>query len=768
VNRILKVFADSKAQRALRKEVDLLEEYDAFALVETSAARAKRLAREYPVEDITDQYEIPLSRGTIDTTEPRIDEAGDTLAHPDYRTKKGLPGRHHYLVQFIGPIKDTWLRGIKRAGGEPRELHSNFAYVVRAEESALGKIASLPYVRWVGHLPYRARLAAPVLETVEEGKPAPTLPRTELMPDTFTVEFFGADDAAAARRAIRKLGFDIVHSEPKAGLLIVETSDSGKALGKTLEGLSAVHGVRNVTRRPVNRTSNEVAAGIVGTAVSMGRPGLGLSGNGETVAICDTGLDTGNPAAIHPDFDGRVSSIRSYPMTADFARFVNNPGGDDGPADLDSGHGTHVAGSVLGSGAASANTPGLTGPIRGFAYKAELVFQAVQQALDWKSQADLTRYGRYLLAGIPADLQDIFSDAYGDGARIHSNSWGGGDPGVYDEQCQALDQWVWDHKDFCVLVAAGNDGTDRDGDGRINPMSVSSPATAKNCITVGACENRRRNFDSETYGEWWPDDFPAAPFEADPMANDPQQVVPFSSRGPTRDGRFSPDVIAPGTFILSTRSRMIAQNNTAWAPFPPNRLYFHMGGTSMATPLVAGATAVVREYLRTKKGFAKPTAALLKATLIAGAVRLPGYGERGAVVDNEQGFGRLDLDAVLAPAQPLSSRFFEVAPGLRTGQASTRTIRVRSSTRPLRIALAYSDFPGASLVNDLNLIATGPDGRRVTGNQRSGGAVTLDSRNNAEVVQVARPAVGTWRIQVVGSNVPRGPQDFALVAVGAF
>lgn len=424
--------------------------------------------------------------------------------------------------------------------------------------------------------------------------------------------------------------------------------------------------------------------------------------------------------------------------------------------------------SVLGSGASSTNAAGLAGPIRGFAHEAELVFQAIQQTLEWKNQANLQRYGRYLLAGIPADLKDLFSDAYEDGARIHSNSWGGGDPGGYDEQCRALDEWVWEHKDFCVLVAAGNDGTDRDGDGKINPMSVSSPGTAKNCITVGASENRRPAFDSETYGDWWPQDFPAAPFRGDPMADDPEQVVAFSSRGPTADGRFRPDLVAPGTFVLSTRSRMIAQNNTAWAPFSPNRLYFHMGGTSMATPLVAGAVAVVRGYLRTKQMIEVPTAALLKAALIAGAARLSGYGERGAVVDNEQGFGRLDLDAVLAPASPASARFIEVAAGLRTGAAHTEQIRVVSNRRPLRVALAYSDFPGPSLVNDLNLIVTSPDGRRFAGNQRRGGSATLDSLNNSELVQVTRPVAGTWRIQVVGSNVPRGPQPFAIVAIGHF
>jgi serine protease AprX len=372
-----------------------------------------------------------------------------------------------------------------------------------------------------------------------------------------------------------------------------------------------------------------------------------------------------------------------------------------------------------------------------------------------------------LLAGIPTDLKTLFSDAYSRGARIHSNSWGGGDPGSYDDQCRALDQFVWEHKTFCVVAAAGNDGTDSDRDGRINPMSVSSPATAKNCITVGACENRRPAFD-DTYGEWWPRDFPVAPFKADRMADDPNQIVAFSSRGPTKDKRYSPQLVAPGTFVLSTRSTMIALNNTAWAAFPASRLYFYMGGTSMATPLVSGALAVLREYLRKKRGIPSPTAALLKAALIAAAKRLPGSGETGAVVDNHQGYGRVDLDAIVVPPAPASARFTEVRPGLRTGQVRSSRLTVKSNASPLRIALAWSDPPGPALVNNLNLIVTAPDGGKLVGNQRRNGPPTLDAANNAELVHVERPAAGSWTVEVVGSNVARGPQDFALVSIGHF
>ncbi len=771
MTRMLKVFASEGEREQLAEQLDILERYDAFVVAQAPPATAKRIARDHLVEDITDQYEIPVGAGTIDTSTPRVDAEGTTRPHAAYRRGASLaPGPHHYLVQFVGPIKDEWLRGVKRAGGEPRQLWGNFVFVVRADEDAIAKIAALPYVRWLGHLPYEERLAESVRKEVEGDDPD-VLPRTRLLPRVYTVEFFGAKDIPPALRSVKKLGVKLLVEEPKGKIIVVETSDKKPERRKQLKGLSAIHGVRKIRQRAVKRPSNNVAAGLMGTAASLGSsgsPGLGLSGKGETIAVCDTGLDTGDPASIHPDFAGRVAWIKSYPMTRDLDALVTNPRGDDGPADLDSGHGTHTSGSVLGSGAGSAGVPGLGSPIRGLAPAAKLVFQAVEQECKWKDPTLFQKYGRYLLVGIPADLKVLFSDAYSRGARIHSNSWGGGDPGSYDDQCRALDQFVWEHKDFCVVAAAGNDGTDSDGDGRINPMSVSSPATAKNCITVGACENGRPDFDAEKYGDWWPGDFPVPPFNANPMANDPNEVVAFSSRGPTKDKRFSPQVVAPGTFVLSTRSTMIAPNDTAWAAFPGSKLYFFMGGTSMATPLVSGAVALLREYLRTKKKISKPSAALLKAALIAGATRLAGYGPAGAVVDNHQGYGRVNLDNVIAPKAPGSSRFEEVQPGLRTGQSSSRKLTVKANGRPLRIVLAWSDAPGPTLVNNLNLIVTSPDGRKLVGNQRRNGPPTLDGTNNVELVHVEKPAAGVWKVDVVGSNVARGPQDFALVAIGNF
>jgi len=93
--------------------------------VDATAEQTKRLSARYPVEDVTGRYTIRSDGGTIDTSRPRVVEAGNVRTHPSYKSAPALPpGPHHYLVQFVGPIKPEWLDEVRKAGGELRRPYA--------------------------------------------------------------------------------------------------------------------------------------------------------------------------------------------------------------------------------------------------------------------------------------------------------------------------------------------------------------------------------------------------------------------------------------------------------------------------------------------------------------------------------------------------------------------------------------------------------------------------------------------------------------------
>jgi subtilisin family serine protease len=526
---------------------------------------------------------------------------------------------------------------------------------------------------------------------------------------------------------------------------------------------------------------NNMASGVVWDGQPVVRPDIPLTGRGEIIGIADTGLDTGDRDYLHGDFAGRVKIIKSYPISGHW-NGIENIGADDGPADRYSGHGTHVAGSALGNGAMAAET-GAPECIQGMAPEAELVFQAIEQTPVWDKKLvqrtsptglPALRPGLY---GRPRKLSKLFRFAYEQGARIHSISWGRR-TGDYAEQdgsgvCESLDKFVWEHKDFLVVVAAGNRGSHSSPSDGIAPDSVDSPGAAKNCLTVGACESYRPQF-PQTYGAFRPKDFPYPPFRDDPMADSIDDIAAFSGRGPVFGDRRKPDLVAPGTYILSARSSQMPQDHFAWGRYPhplAQDYYMYNGGTSMATPLVAGCAALVRQYLREHRGLNNPNAALVKAILIHSAEYIR-YQYRHTTstpwADNEQGWGRINLKSCLFPDNPAREiRFADRIEGLRNGEKDLYSIELSDNAMPFRATLVYTDAPGEFLVNNLNLYLNGPNGERYFGNDFANQGKP-DTANNVEGIILQHPAPGKWRIEIDAKDVAAGfpVQDYALVVSG--
>ena len=151
MSRTIKVYCTGPDQDKLGDQYRLIEKYQGFALAEVPEQEVEQLSRRYPVEDITNLYVIRLGDRIVDTSQRQGSLEAKSVARRSSKGAKPLaPGKHHYLVQFVGPIKEEWLAAVKKAGGEIRAPYGDFNYVVRTDEKKLTQIAALPFVRWVG------------------------------------------------------------------------------------------------------------------------------------------------------------------------------------------------------------------------------------------------------------------------------------------------------------------------------------------------------------------------------------------------------------------------------------------------------------------------------------------------------------------------------------------------------------------------------------------------------------------------------------------
>lgn len=639
----------------------------------------------------------------------------------------------HILLQTADPLTPSQREQLADVDVDVQEYVSENTYLAGFPPADLERVRALPFVTWadvysrVFKIP-PALLADAVdparIESLADMTPHPANKFERV--DLLLHPGVDADPGLIGRVA------EAARVEPDA-IAVTPTKLRVTTAAGNLPVLATVDEIREIQPVRDRQLFNNVARGILNADVLVN--GTPYRGDGEIVAVADTGFDRGDAANPHPAFVGRVQALAALGRTL--------PDRADDPH----GHGTHVAGSVLGRGQSAT----MGGDIDGTAPEAALILQSLLDSTGG-------------LGGIPVNLNDLFQATYDDGARVHTNSWGV--PGLnlpYDSSSREIDEFVWNHQDQVICFAAGNDGIDADSDGSVDTNSIGSQSAAKNCITVGASESVR-DF-TPGYGAYWPGEFPADPVASDLQANNPNGMVAFSSRGPTLEGRIKPDVVAPGTNILSALSRNAPMSDTFGTSTDP--LFTFSSGTSMATPLVAGCVAVLRETL-VKNGTATPSAALIKALLINGADALAGQynpTEAGTSPNSHSGWGRVNLaGSVVLPGAPADAGFGEGGP-LDQGQEETIDIEIpesapgkeRASTEPeltapgstFKITLVWSDPPGAQLQNDLDLIVVAADGSERHGNVT--GTERFDRVNNVE--------------QVVWTNMPPGP---ATITVRAF
>ncbi|MDO0916701.1 S8 family serine peptidase [Streptomyces sp. DT2A-34] len=417
------------------------------------------------------------------------------------------------------------------------------------------------------------------------------------------------------RRTLKSLNADaVLASKDDAADLWSAVTDDASGGARTAPGIASVW-LDGVRKASLDKSVPQIGADKAWAA--------GYDGKGVKVAILDTGIDD-----THPDLKGQVIAAKNFSGAATTAD--------------KNGHGTHVASTVAGTGAAS---PAGSPKHRGVAPGAKLL---IGKVLDDEGLGDDSG----IIAGMDWAAEQ--------GADIVNLSLGTEDS-VGIDPLEARVNKLSAEKGILFAIAAGNSGEN-------GAQTVGSPGSAEAALTVGAVD-------------------------------DNDKLAEFSSIGPGLDGAIKPDVTAPGVGITAAAAKgseiahEVGENPAG---------YVSISGTSMATPHVAGAAAILKQQ------HPKWTYTELKGALA-------GSSKGGKYSPFQQGSGRIQVDKALKQtviADPVSVTF-----GVQQWPHTDDT--------PVTEKVTYKNLGTTAVTLDLSLTATDPKGQAAPAGFFTLGAKTL-------------------------------------------
>ncbi len=785
----LRVTDPQQARELKRLGAKLVADYGSFQIFNADEAIVQAMSKASSLAFSDEDNLVLLNVGALDTTKSELQQQRGRTAN----FSGGEPSLH--LVQFAGPIKPNWIEELRATGVKIVNYIPNNAYLVFGHEQNLAKLSEwatrADYVQWDGEYKSQYKIDP---ATAAQMRGDGTLQENDQL---FAVQL--ADDGEGNQltfNAINSLKTDAIRSQysvlkfvniiVKLPILSVE-----RQLAERPDVISIA---RYVVPEKFDERQNIIMTGnLTGNSptqtnyltflANQGFNQTQFNTSGFAVNVVDSGIDNATTSPNH--FALYVSGVTSNASRVLFNRLEGTANGVNSTLLGCDGHGNinaHIIGGFIPNGS----------PFDAFPHADDSGFRY------GLGVAPFVRLGSTVIFDPSIytfpNLTAIESRAYNDNARISSNSWGANVGGAYTVDSQTYDALVRDsqptgapftqagNQEMVIVFSAGNQGP--------SSSSIGAPGTAKNVITVGAAENDQA--------------FGAADGcnIADGGADNANDIISFSSRGPTTDGRRKPEIVAPGTHITGgvaqasnpsvtgTANPCYTGSGVCGGPgganfFPGGQqFYTASSGTSHSAPAVAGAAALVRQRF-INAGLNPPTPAMTKAVLMNSARYLTGFGANDSLWSNVQGMGEVNLTTAMnlfsAPAVLRDQSGTDTFTA--TGQSRTYTGNVSSSGQPFRVTLAWTDAPGSttgnSFVNNLDLEVT-VGGQTYKGNVFSGASSatggSADTRNNAESVFLPAGVSGTFTVRILASNIAGDgvpnfggvlDQDFALVVSNA-
>ena len=795
----------------------LLADYGSYKLFETDATTARGLHDQNRGELNDESNLILLNAGIIDTARADVQALRRNFAKPSGKST-GMR-----MVQFVGAVKPEWHEAMSRTGVRIVTYIPNNTYLVYGDGAALANLRQWAedsdFVQWDGEYTAEHRVDKSFYDAKRQAQADAAKGLTAKLGATQTQDFDHIILQLIVDASTNQNTINSIRQQLGANSIVSNSTDLGyvNIVAKLPVGVTPDSAAKNLASRsdvvsiqpykiPVKldeRQNMIIAGNLTGNVPNTGDYLAYLAANGFTQAqfttsnfavnVSDSGVDDATTSPNH--FGLFTSGDLTMASRIIYNRLLGTPNGGSTLQGCD-GHGNinaHIVGGFVPTGMVGGINFGAFphADASGFRYGlgvAPFVKMGSSVIFDPNSFTN-------------PDFEDLESQAYNDGSRISTNSWGAAVGGAYNSDSQRYDALVRDsqpagstfsvagNQENVILFAAGNSGA--------GANTIGSPATGKNVITIGAAENVHPHGTADGCGV------------ADSGADSANDIIGFSSRGPCDDGRIKPEIMAPGTHVTGGvfQANAVATGNGVAAAcfnasgvcalpgagnnfFPVGQqFYTTSSGTSHSTPAVAGAAALVRQRF-INGGLAPASPAMTKAILMNSARYMTGVGANDTLYSNNQGMGETNL-----------TQFFDIQLGTvgvtpsvvrdqvgaemftASGQMRNYAGTVNNNTKPFRVVLAWTDPPGPTsgnaFINNLDLEVTvggnSYKGNVFTGANSSTGG-TADIRNNSESVFVPAGVSGSFLVTVKATNIAGDgvpgvggalDQDFALVIYNA-